>query len=84
MIYDDENKFSGANSQLENQTNLAHRLSKSIPKPISLSEIARSSWQRTLRGRCYHLNRRGKEAGQWRLYRAKFKIILRSETEKRF
>ena len=34
--------------------------------------------------RCNHLDHWGNEAGQWRFCRAKFKIILRSETEKRF
>ena len=37
-----------------------------------------------LYGRCNYLNRRGKGTGQWRFCRAKFKIILRLETEKRF
>ena len=37
-----------ADSLVEIQINFAHRLSKSIPNPISLSEIAWSSWQRTL------------------------------------
>ena len=65
--FDDENLFSEAGSPLEFQINFAHRLSKSIPKPISLSEIAHSSWQMTieiahsswqmtLRGRCNYLN----------------------------
>ena len=57
---------------------------KSFSKSISLSEFAQKSRQRMLRGRCNYLNRRGNEAGQWRLYRAKFKMILRTETEKRF
>ena len=45
-----------ADSPLEIQINLAHRLSNSFSKPILLSEIAHSSWQRTLRGRCNYLN----------------------------
>ena len=48
MIFDDENKFSEADSPLENQINFAYTLSNSISKPNSLSEIAQSSWQRTL------------------------------------
>ena len=71
-IYDDENWFSEADSSVEIQNNLAHCLWKSIPKPISLSEIARSSWQMTLWGRCNYLNRRGKGTGQWRFWRGNF------------
>ena len=63
-IYDDENWFSEAGSPLEIQINFADRLSKSFSKLILLSEIAQRSWRWTLRGRCYHLNRRGKEAEQ--------------------
>ena len=82
--FDDENLFSEAGSPLEFQINFAHRLSKSIPKPISLSEIAHSSWQMTLRRRCNYLNLWGQRGRQQRFCKAKFKIILRSETEKRF
>ena len=53
-----------AGSPLEIQINFAHPLSKSFSKPISMSEFAQSSWQRTFRGRCNHLNYQGKEAGQ--------------------
>ena len=42
--------FSEAGSPLETQINFAYRLSKSFSKPISLSEIARSSWQRRSEG----------------------------------
>ena len=45
-----------ADSPFEIQINFAHRLSNSFSKPILLSEIAQSSWQRTSRERCYHLN----------------------------
>ena len=54
--FDGKNWFSGADSPLEIQINIAHCLSKLISKPIPLSEIAQSSWQRTLRGRCNYLN----------------------------
>ena len=47
MIFDDENKLSEADSPLENQINFAYTLSNSFSKPILLSEIARSSSQRT-------------------------------------
>ena len=53
---DEENWFSEADSPLEIQISLAFYLSKTISKPIPLSEIAQSSWQRTLRGRCNYLN----------------------------
>ena len=69
-IYDDENNFSGADSSLEIQINLARCHWKSFLKPNFLSEIAQRAWRWTLRGRCYHLNRRGKEAEQWRFWRA--------------
>ena len=49
-----------AGSPLEIQINLAYRFPKSIPTLNSLSEIAWSSWQRTLRGRCNYLNLWGK------------------------
>ena len=49
-----------ADSPFEIQINLAYCLLKSNSKPISLSEIAWSSWQRTLRGRCNYLNLWGK------------------------
>ena len=48
MILDDENQFSEADSPLEKQINFAYTLSKLFSKPFFLSEIARSSWQRTL------------------------------------
>ena len=57
---------------------------KSFSKSISLSEFAQRSRQRMLRGRCNYLNRRGKDTGQQRFCRVKFKIIPRSESEKRF
>ena len=55
---------------------------KPISKPNFLSEIAQSRWQKTVRGRCNYLNRRGKDTGQWRFCRSKFKIILRFRNEK--
>ena len=59
-----------AGSPLEIQINLAYRFPKSIPTLNSLSEIAQSRWQKTVRGRCNYLNRRGKDTGQWRFCRA--------------
>ena len=70
--FDGKNWFSEADSSLENQINLARCRLISISKPISLSEIARSSWQMTLWGRCNYLNRRGKGTGQWRFWRGNF------------
>ena len=78
------NWFSQADSPFEIQINIAYRLSNSFSKPIFLIEIAHSSWQMTLRGRCNYLNLWGPRGRQQRFCRAKFKIILRSETEKRF
>ena len=80
----DENWFYQTDSQLEIQINLAYPLWKPISKPILLIEFAQSSWQRTLWWRCNYLNHWGQRGRQQRFCKAKFKIILRSETEKRF
>ena len=56
MIFDDENKFSEADSPLENQINFAYPLLISVSKSISLSEFAQRGWQRMLRGRCNYVN----------------------------
>ena len=82
--YDGGNWLHEADSPFEIQITFARYRSKSFLKPITLNGIVQSSCQRTLRGRFNYLNRRYNEAGQWRFCRAKFKIILRSETEKRF
>ena len=82
--FDRENWFYQTDSQLEIQINLAYPLWKPISKPILLIEFAQSSWQRTLWWRCNYLNHWGQRGRQQRFCKAKFKIILRSETEKRF
>ena len=68
-----------ADSPLEIQINLARCHWKSISKPNFLSEIAHSSWQRTLRGRCNYLNlwgQRGRAVAI--LQRSFWKIITSS------
>ena len=77
-IYDDDNQFSEGDSPVEIQINFARHPSKSISKLILLSELGRSSWQRTLRGRCKYLNLWGQIGRAAAISKSEFSKIIPS------